>query len=442
MFPDFESKSARLYERACKVMPGGNTRTSLFWPPYQIYADRGSGSRIVDVDGTERTDFHYNFTVLIHGHSHPSIVRQVQEQVSRLTCVSCTTESEVLLAELLCSRIPSFEKVRFTNSGTEACMNALKAARALTGRSKVAKCEGAYHGTLDIFEVSISSTPENWGDGQRPAAIAASKGTPEGIIDEVVIIPFNDPVGAERILNEHAEELAAVFIDVMPLRIGLIPAAPEFLKVVRDFTRKNGVILILDEVISFRLGYCGGQTEFGIEPDLTTIGKFIGGGFPVGAIAGKEKFMEVFDPRGKGPIVWHGGTFNANPVTMTAGLAAMELLTKESFERLSKLGHLARERIGEVFRIAEVPWQVTGRGSLFRIHPSNRELKNYRSYYQGLEEKKRIEWLMVYLLNHGIMMFRVGVGVLSTVTTEEEIEQLAEAVLSGLREMKHQGLAE
>jgi glutamate-1-semialdehyde 2,1-aminomutase len=198
----------------------------------------------------------------------------------------------------------------------------------------------------------------------------------------------------------------------------------------------------LDEVISFRLGYRGGQTEFGIEPDLTTIGKFIGGGFPVGAIAGKEKFMEVFDPRGKGPIVWHGGTFNANPVTMTAGLAGMELLTKESFERLSELGQLARERIREVFRIAEVPWQVTGMGSLFRIHPSNRPLKNYRSYYQDLEEKKRIEWLMVYLLNHGIMMFRVGVGVLSTVTTEKEIEQLAETILSGLREMKHQGLAE
>jgi glutamate-1-semialdehyde 2,1-aminomutase len=440
MFPDNLSKSARLYERACKVMPGGNSRSSLFWPPYQLYAEKGSGSHVVDIDGAERIDFHYNFTVLIHGHSHPEIVRRVREQVGRLTCVSYATESEVLLAELLCSRIPSAERIRFTNSGTEACMNALKAARGYTGRSKFAKCEGAYHGTLDVFEVSIAPSPENWGDRQKPASIPASKGTPKGTAAEVVIIPFNDTEAAECILNEHAKDLAAVFLDLMPLRVGLIPARPDFLKMIRDFTRRNGTVLIVDEVISFRLDYRGAQSLFGIDPDLTTLGKFIGGGFPVGAIAGKEEVMKVFDPRGKGPEVWHGGTFNANPVTMTAGLASMELLTEESFQKLGRLGEAARERVREVFRIADVPWQVSGMGSLFRIHPSNRELRDYRSYYQDADEKRKIEWLMVYLLNHGILMNRVGVGALSTATEKNEIEQFSDAMLSGLREMKKQGL--
>ncbi len=440
MFPDFTSKSAQLYERACKVMPGGNTRTSLFWPPYQIYADRGSGSRVVDVDGVERTDFHYNFTVLIHGHSHPAVVERIQDQAGKITCVSYATEAEIELAELLCSRVPSFEKIRFTNSGTEATMNALKAARGYTGRSKFAKCEGAYHGTFDAFEVSIAPGPDNWGDRKRPASIPASKGTTKGIVDDVVIIPFNDPEGAERILQEHAKDLAAVFMDVMPVRVGLIPASTEFLKMLRDFTTKNGALLILDEVISFRLDHRGGQTVFGIDPDLTTLGKFIGGGLPVGAIAGKDEFMAVFDPRGEGPAVWHGGTFNANPMSMIAGLASMKLLTHESFVRLGTLGEHARERIREVFRIAGIPWQVSGIGSLFRIHPSERELKDYRSYYQSGEEKGQIEWLMVYLLNHGILMNRMGIGALSTVTREEEIEQLAEMLLAGLRAMKKDGI--
>lgn len=439
MFPDFASRSAQLYERACKVMPGGNTRTSLFWPPYQIYALSGSGARVVDADGVERIDFNNNFTALIHGHSHPVIAEKVRDQLGRLTSVGLSTEAEISLAELLCSRVPSFEKIRFANSGTEACMNAIKAARAYTGRPKFAKCEGGYHGTYNAVEVSMNSKPDNWGERGRPVSIPESQGTPEGVVADVVIIPFNDTEVAERILDEHAEELAAVMIDPMPVRIGMIPATRAFLDMVRNFTRRSGSVLIFDEVLNFRLGYRGAQNEFMVQPDLTALGKIIGGGFPIGAIAGKEEIMALFDPR-DGYTVWHGGTFNGNPIAMVAGLAAMELLTHEAFTQLASLGQLTRDRITEAFRTADVSWRVTGLGSLFRIHCSNRTLTDYRSYYQSTAEREQIEWLMRYLLNHGILMLRVGVGALSTAMGEAEIDEFAETLLAGLRAMKKEGI--
>lgn len=441
MFPDFASRSAQLYERACKIMPGGNTRTSLFWPPYQVYGVSGSGVRVVDADGVERIDFNNNFTSLIHGHSHPVIVDRVRDQLSHLTSVGLSTEAEISLAELLCSRVPSFENIRFGNSGTEACMNAIKAARAYTERPKFAKCEGAYHGTYNAVEVSMNPRPSNWGERGRPASIPESQGTPEGVVADVVIIPYNDPEGAKRILTAHAEELAAVIIDPMPVRVGMIPATREFLDMVRDFTRRNGSLLIFDEVLNFRLGYRGAQTEFMVEPDLTALGKIIGGGFPIGAIAGKKEIMAVFDPR-DGYAVWHGGTFNGHPISMVAGLAAMELMTPEAFARLAKLGQLTREKIRETFETAGVPWQVTGLGSLFRIHCSNRALSDYRSYHQSPAEKQQIEWLMRYFLNHGILMSRVGVGALSTPMGEAEIEEFAGTLLAGLQAMKEEGVVE
>jgi glutamate-1-semialdehyde 2,1-aminomutase len=241
--------------------------------------------------------------------------------------------------------------------------------------------------------------------------------------------------GAEALLNEHADQLAAVMIDPMPLRVGMIPATQEFLQMVREFTQRTGSLLVFDEVLNFRLGYRGAQYEFNMEPDLTALGKIIGGGFPIGAIAGKKEIMAVFDPR-DGHAVWHGGTFNGNPMVMVAGHAAMELMTPEAFTRLNTLGDLIRDKIRDAFRQADVPWQVTGLGSLFRIHPSNRRLTDYRSYYQEPARKRKIEWLMEYLLNHGIYMTRAGAGSLSTAIGEAEIEEFAETFLNGLLAMK------
>ena len=432
-----QSASARLYERACRVMPGGNSRTTVFTAPYPLYAKSGKGCRLTDVDGVERLDCINNYTALIHGHLHPQIVAAVQEQLALGTCFANPTEAEIALAEELCARVPSFEQVRFANSGTEAVMTAIKAARAHTGRPKIAKCEGLYHGSYDPVETSLDPTPETGGDG-LPASSAYSRSTPAGVLADVVVLPFNDTAGARRRLEEHAGELAAVIVDPMPNRSGLIPAAPEFLAMLRDVTRRHGIVLIFDEVISFRVGYHGYPGEPGIEADLTTLGKIIGGGFPVGAVAGKAEVMAVFDPsRGK-PALPHGGTFNANPITMVAGLAAMRLLTPEAFGRLATLGDAAREACRRAFRLAECDGQVTGRGSLLMLHLSARPLRGYRDAWRNPQEQARFRRFYQHLGDNGVIVSSSGLVSLSTPMGEAEVERLGAAVLTSLKALRQE----
>jgi glutamate-1-semialdehyde 2,1-aminomutase len=433
------SRSAELYARACKVMPGGNSRTSVFRLPHPLYARHGEGSRVIDADGVERVDFLNNYTSLIHGHRHPAIMQAVRDQLDHLTAVAMPTEAEIELAEILCERVKTFERVRFANSGSEAVMMAIKAARAATGRPKIAKCEGAYHGSYDFAEVSMGSTPENWGND--PRSVPYSEGTPKSVMDEVVVIPFNDAKAAERILGPHAEELACVLIDPMPNQAGLVPGTQEFLACIRDFCRKSGALLAYDEVITFRLGHGGAQGVFGFEPDITALAKVIGGGFPVGAVAGRADVMAVFDPSKGKPKAPHAGTFNANPITMAAGAAAMKLLTPERFRHIDRLGERARRALADALQTARVPGQVTGMGSLFRLHLTAASLSDYRSTYQTPAEKKKLAALVDYLLDNGILIAPSGMGNVSTAMTEADVDRLAETVLAGLRELSRTVLA-
>lgn len=432
MYPDPNSRSAKLHERACRVLPGGNTRASIFLSPYPIYAASGRGSRVTDVDGVERIDFLNNYTTLIHGHAHPAIHEAVARQLERGASYAHPTESEIELAELLCGRVPSFEQVRFTNSGTEAVMMAIKAARAHTGRTRIAKCEGIYHGTYDYAEVSLDSGPESWGEA-APAAVPHAVGTPGHVADDVVVIPYNDAAAAERILAPHAAELAAVLVDPMPTKAGLVPASEDFLDTLRRFTRAHGIVFILDEVITFRLGYHGAQGALGTEADLTTMGKIIGGGLPVGALAGRAELMRAFDPRHGRPAVAHAGTFNANPLTMAGGLAAMQLLTPEAFERLNTAGERARQALREAFRTAGVPGQVTGMGSMFMLHLHQRPIRGYRDMVAAADAGEAWQWVFRHLLNHGVVTNSAGMGNLSTVMGPGELDHLAQTLLDALR---------
>jgi glutamate-1-semialdehyde 2,1-aminomutase len=428
-------QSARLYERARKVMPGGNSRLTVYSAPHPLYARSGQGCRLTDVDGVERVDYINNYTALIHGHLHPEIMAAVQEQLALGTCFANPTESEIALAEALCARVPSFEQVRFANSGTEAVMNAIKAARAHTGRPKIAKCEGLYHGSYDPVETSLDPTPESWG-AETPVARAYSRGTPAGVLADVVVIPFNDEASARHLLEAHADELAAVIVDSMPNRAGLIPAEPGFLRMLREVTARHGIVLIFDEVITFRVASGGYQGETGIAPDLTTLGKIIGGGFPVGAVAGKAEVMAVFDPSHGKPALPHGGTFNANPVTMVAGLAALRLLDGAAFERLNALGERAREACRRAFRLAEMPGQVTGRGSLLMLHLHERPLRGYRDAWRNPDEQARFARLYKHLGDHGAIVSSSGLVSLSTPMGEAEIEHLGEALLTSLKALR------
>jgi len=433
-------RSKALFERAVKVMPGGNSRTTVWSAPFPLYAARGAGCRIWDVEGVERLDFLNNYTALIHGHAHPAITTAVAEQIANGTCFPMPTEAEVAHAELLCARIPSFERIRFANTGSEAVMMAVKLARAYTGRAKIAKTEGAYHGSYDPVEVSQDTPPALWGNGDPPTT-AYTKGTPKGILDDTIVIPFNNAEQAERILRAHGRELACVLVDPVPNRTGMLPADPAYLATLRRVTQELGALLIFDEVISFRVGYRGAQGAFGIEPDVTSVGKIMGGGFPVGAVAGKAEFMALMDPRAGKPAVPHGGTFNANPVTMIAGRIAMEMMDEAAFARLNGLGDRLRRQAAEAFAVAGVPGQICGAGSLFRLHMTARRLSDYRSAILSPAESAATKAVTEAMLEGGILVSPQGMGCLSSVMAEAEVDRFTEVLLASLRAVAARGLA-
>ena len=418
-YKELTPKSREIWEEASEYLPGGDSRNSIFWAPYPIFVDSGSGCHVVDADGVDRIDFINTMTTLILGHAPRVVVEAVTEQLERGVVYNAPSRHQVRLAKLLCERIPSFDLVRFTNSGTEATLNTLRAARALTGKSRFAKVEGGYHGTHDSVTVSLRVNPQEAGDAQHPTALASSAGLPDGTLDQVVVIPFNDTEAAHRLLEENRGELAAVIVEPVMGSVGMIPATFEFLTMLREFTRDNSIVLIFDEVISFRVAPGGAQQYYGITPDMTALGKIIGGGFPVGAFGGRRDIMELYDPT-KGAQVSHAGTFNANPVTMLAGAVTLEQLDPEVYRRLAELTERLRQGVREVCQGLEVPVQVTGLGSLFAIHFTESEVHNYRDV--AAEDTKLRNQVFLGLLNEGILTGTNLIGGLSTVIGEEEID--------------------
>ncbi|RKZ11787.1 aspartate aminotransferase family protein [bacterium] len=429
-------RSRKLYERACRYMPGGVSRNTVLRQPHPLYAMRGAGCRVTDIEGTVRLDFANNMASLIHGHAHPYITEVVTRQLQRGTAFTLATEQEVEFAAFLVERVAAFDKLRFVNSGTEAVMSCLKAARAFTGRSQIAKAEGAYHGLYDYAEVSQMSNPSNWGDPENPASTPVARGTPPAALDDVVIIPFNDPERAVSILDKHQDKLACVLLDPLPHRVGMIPATTKFVRAIREWCTEHGALLIFDEVITFRTAHGGAQEHYECRADLTALGKMIGGGFPIGAIAGRDSVMGVMDPTVKPLLFPHSGTFSANPVSMVAGHAAMQMYDANAVDRLNMLGALVREQITVAIAVSGLPACVTGGGSMFRIHFKDKPPTDYRSNYASPVELQQRETLLDYLFDHGIMMINTASGTLSTAMTETEIDTLAETILAALRAVK------
>jgi glutamate-1-semialdehyde 2,1-aminomutase len=431
-----ESQSAHWYREAAKFIPGGTSKTNLYMRPHPLYVRGGSGCRATDLEGVERLDCINNFTAMIHGHAFPPVVRAVTEQLARGTNFAFSTPEELELAKLLVERIPSVEMVRFFSSGTEAVMMGIKAARAFTGRDRIAKIEGAYHGYYDDIQVSFNSAPPNWGPDNAPASLPSSGGIPKHRIQETLVLPWNDPEAAEQLISLHKSELAAVIVDPLANRMGFIPPTPGYLQRLREVTRAHGILLIFDEVISLRLGYAGAQARYGGDPDLTAMGKIIGGGFPVGALGGRAEVMAVFDPGTKGPRVLAGGTFSGNPVTMTAGLAAMLAMDRNAFSRLEDMGERLRVRLRDVISARKLPAQITGESSLFRFVMVSRPLKSYRDTVEpGVAE--RTNRLFMALLDAGLMINNNGLACLSTPMGEAELDHIESAVdraLSSLQE--------
>lgn len=364
----------RIYARAIERLPGGNTRTTLFVPPRPPYAVRGHGCWVDDADGNTVLDLLNNYTALVHGHAREEIVAEIAAAVQDGSAFGLPTEYEVALAERLGERLAGMDSWRFTNSGTEAVMMAIRLARAVTDRSKVLRFQGAYHGSYDA--------------GVQPPA----RGVPPSVEADIVTLPVGDAAALDDAFDRHGRELACVLFDAMPNRAGLVPAARDYVELLRELTARHHVILIQDEVISFRIARGGMQSVYGVRPDLTTVGKVIGGGLPVGAIGGRRDLMDHFDPR-RPDRVSHPGTFSANPLTMRAGAVALDLLTAAEIERINMLGDRLHASL------AERGWEVSGLGSLLQVKSEDPAALWWRLYEEG-----------VLIANNGLVCMSTAMG--------------------------------
>jgi glutamate-1-semialdehyde 2,1-aminomutase len=382
--------------------------------PHPFYTVKAQGSRLVDADGNEYVDFWLGHYALILGHSPPKIMAEVKRQIERGTHYGTSHELEIALAEKVVKLVPSAEMVRFTNSGTEALMYTIRLARSYTKREKIAKFEGGWHGGYDALHVAV----------KPPLDVPESNGLTEGTLKDTVVLPFNDIDATEKAIQK--EKLAAVVVEPMLGAGGCIPAEKEFLKALRELCSENGALLVFDEVITgFRLAPGGAQQFFNVLPDITVLGKILGGGFPVGAIAARREIMEIMDPLiyERPKFSFHGGTFCANPVTMTAGLATLETLEDgKIISELNKRGEKLRRKLTEIFEKSRLDVQVVGSGSLFHVHFTDQEIKNVHTVFQA--DREKLKQYHLHLIVNGVYFSPTKMGALSTAHTKEDIEKL------------------
>ena len=355
-----QSRSQQLFEQAQRVIPGGvnspvrSFRAVAGTPPFLA---RGQGSRVWDVDGNEYIDYLGSWGPLALGHAHPVVVEAVQRAASDGTSFGAPVEQEVELAEIICAALPSVDSLRLVNSGTEACMTALRLARAYTGRPKIVKFAGNYHGHADGLLVAA-------GSGALTHGVPTSAGVPESYAAETLVATYNDPESVAELFDAWPNDIAAVIVEPVAGNMGVVPPASGFLDSLRSITEANGALLIFDEVITgFRVAYGGAQSLFGVTPDITTMGKIIGGGLPVGAYGGRRDVMEMVAPLGP---MYQAGTLSGNPLAVTAGVATLkELQRPGTYERLEASANRLTDGIAAAFAQAEIPSTINRAGSMF-----------------------------------------------------------------------------
>jgi len=426
-------KSERLHKEAQHFLPGGDTRSVTFFKPFPTFMEHGEGCRLYDADGNAYIDFVNNYTSLIHGHSHAKVVEAVIEQVKRGSIFGSPVENQFKLGKIICDRLPSAEKVRFCNSGTEATMVAIRLARAYRKKYKIVKMEGGYHGSHDLVQISIKPPLEKAGPIEKPNSVPEDISFPPSAVNDCIIAPYNNGEITERIITQHKEDLAAVIVEPVQGSCGMIPPDPDFLRAVRDVTSKYKIPLIFDEVISFRLARGGCQEIYDVVPDITALGKIIGGGYPVGGIGGREELMDFFSPLNTTFLV-HSGTFNGNPVTMAAGVATLNLLTVPEIDRINKLGEKLRRNFENVLEEVGINAQVTGVGSLAQIHFTKEEVRDWRGAATARADIRTM--LHLLLMDRGIFSAARGTFNISTPMSEKEINESRVALKSCLVELK------
>jgi len=407
-------KSKSLYERAKKVLPAGVSYGIRHFEPYPFYTSKAKGSKLYDVDGNEYIDFWLGHTALILGHSHPTIMEAVEKQLRNGTHYGTPHELEIKLAEQVAEMVPSCEMMRFTNSGTEANMYATRLARTFTGKEKIAKFEGGWHGGYDALDVGV----------KYPFDIPESAGLTKGSLQDTVLLPFNNLEGVKAKLKN--QQVASIIIEPVLGSGGGVPVENEFLKGLRELCDEKDILLIFDEVITgFRLAPGGAQEYYGVTPDLTVLGKILGGGFPIGAFCGSRKIMERLDSLAyKRPYYsFHGGTFAANPITMTAGLATLKALEDgRLIDRLNMLGEKTRKSLSSVFESHDIGARVTGVGSIFNVHFTREHVKDAVAAFKA--DKGKILKYDLRLIANGVFFLPGHNGALCTAHSETDMEKL------------------
>ncbi len=428
------ARSQQWFERAQQSLVEGVNSPSRGAAVYQagpIFLERGRGPHVWDVDGNEYVDFMMSFGALIHGHAHPNLIEVVSQTIAEGSHFAAATSAEVESAERFRRMVPSAEVVRFTNSGSEATMLALRLARAHTRRTKFLKFEGHYHGWYDPYLLNAHShAPEQLGSVENPTRIPDSEGIPASTFDDIVLAPWNDAGALERVMKQHGRELAAVISEPIMANMGCILPRNGYLKRIRELTRDYGALLILDEVVTgFRYAPGGCQDYYKIQPDLSTFGKALGAGFPIGAVAGPRAILERM--RWSENMVLHYGTFNGHRLTMNVVAASLDLLAMDgTYEKLHRMGDAAIAGLREVFQRRKVKAIVQGFGPMFQIYfTENEAIHDYRDYCRHVDTQRYSRF--VHLLHERGIYMTPSNGlhwIISTVHTLKDVEALIEAV--------------
>jgi glutamate-1-semialdehyde 2,1-aminomutase len=421
-------RSAQIFRRSEKILVGGvdsPVRAFRAVGGSPLVIERAEGARLYDADGNEYLDYVCSWGAMILGHAHPSVTKAIQDQAAYGTSYGMTSPLESELAEQIASAVPSIEMMRFVSSGTEATMSAIRLARGFTKRDLIVKFEGCYHGHSDSF---LSQA----GSGLATLGISASPGVPEAFAKLTINVPYNDLAAVERVFGSHTGEIAAVIVEPVAANMGVVPPEPGFLEGLRDVTRREGALLIFDEVISgFRTALGGAQSVYKIQPDLTTLGKIIGGGLPVAAYGGRREIMEMVAPLGP---VYQAGTLSGNPLAMRAGLATLPHLRAPGFyNELDRKAARLAEGVSGAIRDVGVPARVSAVGSLVTLFFCDVPVRNYDDAKKS--DTKRFAAFFTAMLDRGIFVAPSQYEALfvSAAHTDADIERTILACRESLR---------
>ena len=426
------AKTRENLETAKKYLPGGDTRSAAYYDPYPVFMEKGQGCYLTDCDGNEYVDLVNNFTSLIHGHAHPRLVEAARAQSEKGTAFAAPSVIQYEHARHLCNRVPSLDLVRYCNSGTEATLFAMRAARAFTGKDGFIKMDGGYHGVHDFVE---ANTLADFGAEGLPS-VHLERGVPARVAEDIYIAPFNDLEATESILKQHHDRIAGIIMEPMLGSGGLIRPQPGYLEGMRELADRYQVLLVFDEVITFRLSRGGLQEHEGVSPDLTALGKLIGGGYPVGAFGGRSEIMARFDPSHPESVA-HSGTFGGNNNTLAAGLVALEMYGQEEADRINRLGDRLRSGFQAAMDRVGIRGRAGGWGSLVGTLWTERELDNAKDVVLGFLDSGDISALLHWeLLNRGVFFAARGMYVISTPMDEAIIDKVIEEFAGALQLIK------